>query len=42
MTKAQIEKLMISDNLYLLKLKNESKLSYNIKRIKLIIKHFFK
>ncbi len=39
MTKAQIEELIINDNLYLLKSKNESKFFYNIKRIKLIIKH---
>lgn len=42
MKKAQIEKLIISDNLYLLKSKNESKFSYNIKRLRLMIKHFIK
>ena len=39
MKKSQLEKLIIDDNLYLLKLNHESIFFYNIKRLKLFFKH---
>ena len=40
MIKKEIEKMIIQDNNHLLRLKNESKLFYNLKRLKLFIKNF--
>ncbi len=42
MQKIILEKIIISDNLNILKQKNESKFNYNLKRLILSIKHLLK